>query len=76
MLPLVRAILSWEIVPDPNSPDQAPIWGDVHECHIQIRPRRFIFLDVLGSAAGKVAVKLPPLRARGAAVADPGPRLR
>jgi hypothetical protein len=29
VLPLVRAVLSWQVVPDPNSPDQKPIWGDV-----------------------------------------------
>ena len=45
VLPLVRAILSWEVAPLPNMPDQQPIWGDVHECHVQIRPSIKIILE-------------------------------
>lgn len=35
---LVRAILSWNIEPAPNSPDVPPIWGSVHNTHILIDP--------------------------------------
>lgn len=75
VLPLVRAILSWEIVPAPNSPDQPPIWGDVHECHIQIRPRRFIFLDVVKQLPKDLVLKLPPylLQEVPSPTPDPGP---
>jgi hypothetical protein len=38
MLPNVRAILSWELMPPPNSPNWTPFWGNVHECHIQLDP--------------------------------------
>lgn len=30
-------VLSWEIVPNPNQPDQVPVWGNVHHCHIQVQ---------------------------------------
>ncbi|MGH8065122.1 MAG: hypothetical protein ACRERE_07735 [Candidatus Entotheonellia bacterium] len=34
----MRAILSWEIVPPPGDWNFIPIWGNVHECWIQIDP--------------------------------------
>ena len=60
VLPLVRAILSWEIVPDPTKPNQPPIWGNVHDCHVQIPPRRFVVDDVLSQLATDVKLNLPP----------------
>lgn len=39
VLPKVRAILSWQDVPWPNTPDWLPIWGNVLERDIQIEPR-------------------------------------
>lgn len=45
---LIRAILSWNAVPPPNTPNHIPVWGDIHNTHILIEPRRFWFLkDVL-----------------------------
>lgn len=75
VLPLVRAILSWEVVPDPGQPDQVPIWGDVHECHVQVRPRRFIFPDLVGQIDENLIAKLPPylLEELPSPVPDPGP---
>jgi hypothetical protein len=35
---LVRAILSWNVEPAPNSPNVPPIWGSVHNTHILIDP--------------------------------------
>jgi hypothetical protein len=35
---LVRAILSWSVMPPPNSPNFPPIWGEVHNTHILIDP--------------------------------------
>ena len=60
VLPLVRAILSWEIVPDPTKPNQPPIWGSIHDCHIQIPPRRFVVDDVLSQLTADVKLNLPP----------------
>lgn len=75
VLPLARAILSWEIVPDPDSPDQTPIWGDVHDCHIQIRPRRFIFPDLVERLPEDLVLSLPPylLQEVPSPIPDPGP---
>jgi hypothetical protein len=53
---LVRAILSWNVPPPPNDPDFAPVWGDIHDTHIQVEPFRFIFPGELFEAA---QVKLP-----------------
>ncbi len=51
----VRAILSWNVPPPPNDPDWMPVWGEVHNTHIQIEPRRFfIFKDFVD-----LEVKLP-----------------
>jgi len=37
-LPNVRAILSWNVLPPPGQPNWNPPWGNVHDCHIQLRP--------------------------------------
>ena len=69
VLPKVRAILSWGVqppsTPPPASPaDWLPVWGDVKECRVQIRPRTFWFTDigdlVDSSILDKVIAQLPP----------------
>ena len=53
----VRAILSWNVPPPPNDPNFTPVWGDVHDTHIQIDPRRRFFIaDLLKDAQ----IKLTP----------------
>jgi hypothetical protein len=48
VLPRVRAILSWQVEPTAGDPDYIPVWGEVQEDHIQIRPRRrFYPVDIL-----------------------------
>ncbi len=48
VLPRVRAILSWQVEPTAGDPNYIPIWGEVQEDHIQIRPRRRFFpVDIL-----------------------------
>jgi hypothetical protein len=39
---LVRAILAWDHCPPPNQPQYRPVWGDVHDTHILVQPRRRI----------------------------------
>ncbi len=39
VLPTVRAILSWNVVPPADTPDWLPIWGNRLERDIQINPR-------------------------------------
>lgn len=34
----VRAILSWNVAPAPNDPDDVAHWGDWEECHVEVRP--------------------------------------
>jgi hypothetical protein len=46
VLPKARAILAWNVIPPANTPDYPPVWGNVHECNIQIGPRpKFKFTD-------------------------------
>jgi hypothetical protein len=53
---LIRAILSWNAVPPPNTPGHVPVWGDVHNTHILVEPTRFWHLkDVL--KAGELQLK-------------------
>jgi hypothetical protein len=35
---LARAILSWNSIPPPNAPTFKPVWGNVHDTHIQVDP--------------------------------------
>lgn len=63
VLPRVRAILSWETPPPANTPNWIPVWGNVAERHIQIKPRRPLVIDIyddIGVTLGK-PVKIPPL---------------
>jgi hypothetical protein len=53
---LVRAILSWNIEPTPNSPDEPPIWGSVHNTHILIAP---LIKDKLIDIFKDLDLKLP-----------------
>ena len=53
---LARAILSWNQLPPAGDPNFTPIWGNVHDTHIQIDPRDIILLDDLLSS---LDVKLP-----------------
>ena len=57
---LVRAILSWNVPPPPNTPNFKPVWGDVHNTHIQIDPLRIILIDDILQQA---QIKLPPVLA-------------
>ncbi len=55
-LPLVRGILSWNNPPPPNTPGYVPVWGNVVDARIQIKPRHLIiFHELLAQAK----VKLP-----------------
>ncbi|MFZ1880135.1 MAG: hypothetical protein WAU41_08210 [Gaiellaceae bacterium] len=63
VLPRVRAILSWQWIPPAGSPNWHPVWGNVLECEIQIKPHPwniFCLLEEVGSAIGQ-KIKIPPL---------------
>jgi|SRR5215213_4675127 len=56
---LVRAILSWNVAPPPNTPNYNPVWGNVHNTHIQIAPRfRFVLDDLFKELKVKLPVEL------------------
>jgi hypothetical protein len=44
---LARAILSWNAVPPANAPNHVPVWGNVHDTHVQVDPSWFLkWVDV------------------------------
>jgi len=58
---LARAILSWNEIPPPNTPDYLPVWGNRHDTHIQVDPVWFIkWFDLLQLAD----IKLKPVLAQ------------
>ena len=61
VLPLVRAILSWNSVPPPD-PNWPPVWGNHLDRHIQLKPSLPIFKDVIDDIAVslKLDLKIPP----------------
>jgi hypothetical protein len=61
VLPIVRAILSWQLVPPAGDPNWPPVWGNVLEQHIQIKPRRLWFGDVLEVLPENALKNLPSL---------------
>lgn len=54
---LVRAILSWNVPPPPNEPNFTPVWGNIHDTHIQIDPIKLI---VIGDLLKEAKIKLQP----------------
>jgi hypothetical protein len=59
---LARAILSWNVPPPPNEPDFPPVWGDVHDTHIQIDPLKIFFLaDVFQALKINTSAELPSI---------------
>lgn len=58
LLPTIRAILSWEVVPPAGNPNWAPIWGNVVDRHIQIKPRRRHLLDLADIIGSNIGQKL------------------
>jgi hypothetical protein len=61
-LPKVRAILSWNHIPPAATPNWPPVWGNVLDRHIQIKPRPWFIRDVVDVLAesGNIKLKLPP----------------
>lgn len=56
---LARAILSWQDVPPANAPDFVPVWGNIHNTHIQVDPRwLFTWVDVFKAAELKISPEL------------------
>lgn len=47
VIPRVRAILSWNHIPPPNSPNWTPHYGNRRDVHVQLQRRPFIILKDL-----------------------------
>ncbi len=58
---LARVILSWNVPPPENEPDFIPVWGDVHNTHIQVDPFK---LFLLGDLLQALEVKPSPVLAQ------------
>jgi hypothetical protein len=61
ILPKIRAILSWQQVPPDDNPDWPPVWGNVRDQHIQIKPRFPLLADIMELIPKEAIKKLPPL---------------
>jgi hypothetical protein len=55
----VRAILSWNAPPPPNSPNFVPVWGNALTVEVQIRPRRKLIVQDLLDVVVQQKVKIP-----------------
>jgi hypothetical protein len=78
VLPRVRAILSWNLLPPANQPDWAPPWGNRLECNVQIQPRRPLIPDILTKIPKDVleGLHFPPIELAevpDSPAPDPGP---
>ena len=59
-LPNVRAILSWNLVPPAGAPNWVPIWGNVLDQHVQVRPKVLELGAILELISAPALDKLPP----------------
>jgi hypothetical protein len=55
-LPLVRAILSWNAEPPADTPDFAPVWGNVVNDQVQIDPFKFIIKQPISAVLQDTAL--------------------
>jgi hypothetical protein len=55
----VRAILQWNAPPPANTPNYVPVWGNVVNVQVQIRPRRFFPWGDLLKEFEKVPISFP-----------------
>jgi hypothetical protein len=60
VLPMVRAILSWQVIPPAGQPNWPPVWGNVIDQHIQIKPRSLFVGDLVDLMPEVAIKKLPP----------------
>ncbi len=62
VLPLVRAILSWNMMPPPGIPGWLPIWGNTLQSYIQAPPSTSIFCHLTNIfTRGDIKIPAPQL---------------
>ena len=59
VLPRVRAILSWQVMPPAGNAAWPPIWGSVLDRHIQIKPHVKNVVALIDILAAKIKDKIP-----------------
>ncbi|HXH27164.1 MAG TPA: hypothetical protein VNG90_04675, partial [Candidatus Acidoferrum sp.] len=57
-LPMVRAILSWDVVPPANMPNWIPVWGNTLDGHVQIDVFQFILKNPVVALQSEALVAL------------------
>lgn len=57
VIPMMRAILSWNVVPTPNTPNYHPHYGNVRDADIQLVRRVFLFVKDIFDLAKKPELK-------------------
>ena len=62
LLPKVRAILSWVHLPPAGQPNWPPVWGNVMDRHIQIKPKPRFVSEMVAELAemAQVQIEIPP----------------
>ncbi len=73
VLPRVRAILSWNLEPPAGQPEWKPPWGNVKDCRVQVKPRRFVLSDIAAKLPTEVLESVPQLVLEEPASPDPDP---
>jgi hypothetical protein len=73
VLPKVRAILSWQLVPTAGDPNWPPVWGNVLDEDIQIKPRLLHFVDVVNVVSKEALKDLPEFIAQAPPIPIPLP---
>jgi hypothetical protein len=71
----VRAILQWNVPPPANSPNYTPVWGNVVNVQVQIRPLKFFPWGDLVKEFEKVPIKFPDPISPVIKVLDPSVKL-
>lgn len=57
----IRAILSWDMPPPPDTPDFTPIWGNVVDVDVLVEPARRLPIGAFYEAESDAAVAAAPL---------------
>lgn len=63
----VRAVLSWNAAPPPNTPNYTPVWGEMEDRWIQIDPSSFVLADLIDMTK----IKLEPTLVKNLNLAQP-----
>lgn len=60
VMPAIRGILSWEMIPPAGSPNWTPVWGNRLDQHVLVNPRPWLIADLAGLVPEAQKAHLPP----------------